>query len=89
MEEEFTFDVKIDQGLSGKKSCTIIVSLKDGTLRFCKAGDLNGTKFGHHQVRGREGRREGGRGNFRELLGIRAGVTSFPVTRKIFFFLSA
>ena len=51
VEEEFTFDVKIDQGLSGKKSCTIIVSLKDGTLRFCKAGDINGTKFGHHQVR--------------------------------------
>ena len=51
VEEEFTFDVKIDQGLSGKKSCTITVSLKDGTLRFCKAGEINGTKFDHHQVR--------------------------------------
>ena len=60
MEEEFTFDVKIDQGLSGKKSCTIIVSLKDGTLRFCKVGDLNGTKFGHHQVRAHSGREGGG-----------------------------
>lgn len=47
--EEVSFDVKTE-GVTGKKNCTITVSLQDGTLVVCKPGDNQGTRYEHHQV---------------------------------------
>ena len=33
-----------------KKVQTVIVSLKDGKLRFCKSGERHGTTYNHQQV---------------------------------------
>ena len=49
--EEISFDVKIEgAGLAGKKNVTIVISLRSGTLTFCKPGESHGTTFDHPKV---------------------------------------
>lgn len=49
-DQEVSFDVKVDVGLAGKKNYIIAVSLKEGTLSFCKAGESHGSIVCHQQL---------------------------------------